>query len=337
MQYSDLDNKVSIVLITWNGIEFIKKTIPKLLSLKYPKKEYIFVDNGSTDGSTQYLKKLKEENRDISIRIIENEENLGISRAKNQGAAEAKGDYILFLDDDILIENCDFLANIIPFYQKLDKPAFVMPFFLELGEIEKGSTRTYGTYYYLFGIKKLKPRKKISSILKYEKDIQIPIAQGGAMFVKNIVWKELGGFDESQKFNLDDDDISTRAMIYGYKNYLYNKEYILHMGITKRMDKKRYAWNDLTYYSGKSKAIWKNFSYLTIAWLWFFSSGRIIAESIYHSFTMKYPKIFVSTMISIYGFFKDLPDTLRKRKIIQKNRKIKDKVILLMKAPEYEN
>lgn len=336
MQNSDNDS-VTIVLITWNGIQYIEKTIPKLLDLDYHNVDYVFVDNGSVDGSTQYLEKMKNENSDKLITIIKNSDNLGISIAKNQGAARARGKYILFLDDDMFIENHDFLSNIVSFYKKLDSPAFVMPFFLELGEIEKGLTRTYGTYYYLFGIQKLKPRKKISNILKYERDIEIPIAQGGAMFIKNSIWKELGGFDESQKFNLDDDDISTRAMIYGYRNYLYNKEYILHLGITKRKNKKKYAWNDLTYYSGKSKAIWKNFSVSTIIWLWFFSSGKMIAESIYHSFTMKYPKIFFSTLSSIVLFFRDIPDTFKKRRIIQKNRKVKDKVILSMKAPEYED
>jgi GT2 family glycosyltransferase len=329
--------KVSIVLITWNGYSYLQKTIPKLLNLKYPDVEYIFIDNGSEDGGREYLEKIQKENKDKGIFLIKNKENLGISIAKNQGADKASGKYILFLDDDMLIDNPDFLSNLVSFYEKLDNPAFVMPFFLELGEVEKNLTRTYGTYYYLFGIQKLKPRKKISGILKYEGDIQIPIVQGGAMFIKNSIWKELGGFDESQMFNLDDDDISTRAMIYGYKNYLYNKEYILHLGITKRMDKKRYAWNDKTYFSGKSKAIWKNFSTLTIIWLWFFSSGRIIAESIYHSFTMKYAHIFLSTMSSVITFFKDIPDTLKKRKVIQKNRKIKDKVILSMKAPDYED
>lgn len=330
-------NSTSVVLITWNGLSYIERTIPKLLKLNYSNVEYIFIDNGSKDGSTQYLEKIQEENKDKKISLIKNKKNLGISIAKNQGADKAEGEYILFLDDDMLIENPDFLDNLVSFYKKLSKPAFVMPFFLELGELEKGVTRTYGTYYYLFGVQKLKPRKKISNILKYKEDIQIPIAQGGAMFIRNYIWEELGGFDESQMFNLDDDDISTRAMIYGYKNYLYNKEYILHLGITKRMDKERYAWNDLTYYSGKSKSIWKNFSAWTIIWLWFFSSGRIVAESIYHSFTMKYPKIFFSTMKSIVQFFKDIPDTLKKRKVIQENRKIKDKVILSMKASDYED
>lgn len=333
-----MSSKISIVQITWNGLKYIKETIPKLLDLNYSNIEYIWVDNGSTDGATEYLEKVVNENKGSkNVKLIKNSENLGISIAKNQGAKEATGEYILFLDDDMLIENPDFLSNLLSFYKELDNPAFVMPFFLELGEIESNLTRTYGTYYYLFGIQKLKPRKKVSSILKYKDLIQIPIVQGGAMFISTSVWNELGGFDESQKFNLDDDDVSTRAMIYGYKNYLYNKEYIQHLGITKRMNKERYAWNDLTYFSGKSKAIWKNFSGWTISWLWFFSSGRICAEAIYHSFTMKYPKIFFSTVSSIFMFFKDIPDTLEKRKIIQKNRKIKDREILSMRAPEYES
>jgi len=330
-------DKVSIILITWNGLSFIKKTIPKLLELKYSNIQYIFVDNGSTDGSTQYLKDIKKNNPDKEIELILNTENQGISIAKNQGANKATGKYILFLDDDMLIENDTFLTNLVNYYKQLENPAFVMPFFLEIKELEKGYTKTYGAYYYLFGIKNLKKPQKISNILRYQKHIPIPIAQGGAMFIKNDIWNELGGFDESQKFNLDDDDISTRAMIYGYTNYLYNKEYILHLGLTKRMDPNRYAWNELTYFCGKSKAIWKNFSILTIIWLWFFSSGRIAAESIYHSFTMKTPKIFFSTIQSLIQFFKDLPHTLKERKIVQSNRKIKDNVILNMKAPKYES
>lgn len=336
MQKFESKKKISIVQITWNGLSYIQKTIPKLLDLKYPHIEYIWVDNGSTDGSREYLEDvIKKNSKNRDVKLIKNSENMGISIAKNQGAAKSSGGYILFLDDDMYIENSNFLSNIVSFYEKLHNPAFLMPLFLELGEIEEDQTRTYGTYYYLFGIQKLKPKEKISSILKYDKLVQIPIVQGGAMFIKNSVWKELGGFDESQKFNLDDDDISTRAMIYGYKNYLYNKEYIQHLGITKRMDAKRYAWNDLTYYSGKSKAIWKNFSVPTIIWMWFFSSGRICAEAVYHSFTMKYPKIFLSTVSSILVFFKDLPDTLGKRKVIQKNRKVKDSSILNLKPPRY--
>ena len=327
---------ISVVTITWNSLSFFKQTLPKYLALENLD-ELIIVDNGSSDGTVEYIQEQIKQRKDKKIVLIQNKENLGISIAKNQGVNEATGEYVLLLDDDMLIQNNNLLNNLVEYYQALENPAFLMPFFLEKEEIEKGMTRTYGTYYYLFGVKKIQARKSVEKILKYDKPIEIPINQGGAMFIKRSIWNELGGFDESQKFNLDDDDISTRALVYGYKNYLYNNEYLVHLGLTKRMDKERYAWNDRTYYSGKSKAIWKNFSILTVIWMWFFSSGRTVAEAIYHSFTMGYPKIFFSNVYSIFIFFKDFPDTLRKRKVIQANRRRSDNYIIQLKAPDYES
>ena len=212
-----------------------------------------------------------------------------------------------------------------------------MPFFLDTEELDSGLTMTYGTYYYPFGIKKKKKKIHYSKILKYEKPIEIAINQGGAMYIKKDIWNTLGGFDEIQKFNLDDDDISTRANIYGFKNYLYNKEYILHLGLSKRKDKYRYALNEKTYYSGKSKAILKNFSIPTIVYMLPLFTFKAFLEAIYHSFTLRYLGIFTSFVYSKYIFIKDLPDTLKKRKIVQLNRKISDKYILKLKQPEYES
>jgi len=327
--------KISLIVLTWNSLPYIKQTLPPLLEQKYKEVEYIYVDNGSTDGTVEYIKEQIQKNRDRNIKLIENGTNLGISIAKNKAVQQSSGEYIILIDDDILIENKDFLSNIVEYYQTLDNPAFLMPFFVDKEEISHGDTKSFGTYYYAFGIQKNKPKQKIEKIMAYTKPIEIAINQGGAMFIKKDIWNILGGFDESQKFNLDDDDISTRAMIYGYKNYLYNKEYIVHLGLAKRADKYRYAWNDLTYYNGKTKVIWKNFNTFTIIWMGFMQGGKIFAESIYHSFTLRYPKIFIATITSIIAFLKELPETLEERKEIQKNRKISDKYILNLKQPKY--
>jgi hypothetical protein len=69
--------------------------------------------------------------------------------------------------------------------------------------------------------------------------------------------------------------------------------------------------------------------------MWFFSSGKIFAESIYHTLVYRHLPILFSLFESIYIFFKDLPDTLKKRKEIQKNRVVKDIEILKLKTPQY--
>lgn len=329
--------KYSVIIITWNSLSYIKQTLPALLKQKYSDIEYIYVDNGSTDGTVEYIKEQIEENKGKNIKLIENSENQGISIAKNQGVKASTGEYLLLLDDDMLIENPDFVSNVVEYYKTLDNPAFLMPFFLDTEELENGLTMTYGTYYYPFSVKKKKKKIHYQNILNYEKEIPIAIAQGGAMFVKRDIWNELGGFDESQKFNLDDDDISTRALVYGYTNYLYNKEYIIHLGLSKRKDPKRYAWNDRTYYSGKAKSILKNFNPFTVLWMLFLFTGRALTEALYHSIQMKHANIFISNIYSIYLFVRDIPDTLKKRRVIQKHRKISDSKILELKQPEYEH
>lgn len=318
-------------------MKYITETLPALLNQKYKDIEYIYVDNGSTDGTIKYIKEQIEKNKEKNIKLIENGKNLGISKAKNKGVKASTGKYILILDDDMLIENPNFVSNIVQYYKKLDNPAFLMPFFLDREELKDGYTRTYGTYYYPFGVKKKKPKIHFKDIMAYTDVIEIAIAQGGAMFIQKTVWDILGGFDESQMFNLDDDDISTRANIYGYKNYLYNKEYILHLGFARRQEGKRYAWNERTYYSGKAKSILKNFSILTNIYMGTLFAFKAFLEAIYHSIQLCYIGIFFSYIYSVYIFFKDFSDTLSKRAVIQSKRKISDRYILKLVPPKYES
>ena len=91
--------KISVVMLNYNGLKYIKKTIPSILKLSYSNFELIVVDNGSTDGSIDFLKKNKE------VLLIDNRENLGYSVGKNIGIKHAHGEFIFLIDGDILIEN----------------------------------------------------------------------------------------------------------------------------------------------------------------------------------------------------------------------------------------
>lgn len=91
----------SIVVPTFNNCSALKDTINNLLRIDYGKYEIIIVNDGSTDGTFDYLNNLQNKN----IRVI-NQKNQGVSSARNVGISVAKGDYILFVDDDdILFED----------------------------------------------------------------------------------------------------------------------------------------------------------------------------------------------------------------------------------------
>jgi GT2 family glycosyltransferase len=323
--------KVSVIVLSMNGLEYLAQTVPTLVNQKIDNVEYIYILNGSTDGSSEYLRRYK-------VKVIENETNLGISVAKNRGAQLAKGEYLFMVDEDMLFESDDFLSGLVRFYEELENPAFVQPLFVDKEDLKERTTRAYGTYYNRFGInRKLREAYPFEQISRINEPIPIPIAQGGAMFIKKSVWNELGGFDTSQMFNLDDDDVSTRAFVYGYKNYLYNKDYIVHLGFSRRLDKSRYAWNDKTYFSGKMKALLKNFEFKNLLWILPLSAFRMIAEAFYHTYYYKHLPILWANISSMINAFVTLPDTIQKRRVIQRNRKAFDDSFLQLTPPDYAN
>jgi len=103
--------KLSIIILTRNSLKWIEPCLESLLSTAGTfSKEWIVVDNGSTDGSLQLVKTLLPQ-----ANIIRNIINLGVAKARNQGLMASTGQYILLLDDDTQVpENavtglCEYL------------------------------------------------------------------------------------------------------------------------------------------------------------------------------------------------------------------------------------
>lgn len=108
---------ISIVIPLYNKEKFIKNTIISVLRQSYKKFELIIVDDGSTDNSVNVVKSIS----DSRIRII-SKQNEGVSKTRNRGVKEAKGEYIFFLDaDDYLVpEALKTLYNLMKSYPKKD-------------------------------------------------------------------------------------------------------------------------------------------------------------------------------------------------------------------------
>ena len=91
--------KISIVVLNYNGLKYLQRTIPALLKIDYPAYEIIIVDNASSDKSINFLENFE------GIKIVRNKKNYGCCKGKNIGIKKATGEYILLLDNDILLEN----------------------------------------------------------------------------------------------------------------------------------------------------------------------------------------------------------------------------------------
>ena len=94
---------VSVVLQNYNGKAHLEKWLNSVLNVDYPNIEVILVDDASTDDSLEFLSKISES--DSRLKVIRNQERVGISAGRNVGIREAKGKYIYFLDNDVKVDS----------------------------------------------------------------------------------------------------------------------------------------------------------------------------------------------------------------------------------------
>ncbi|MBQ2225966.1 MAG: glycosyltransferase family 2 protein, partial [Methanobrevibacter sp.] len=101
--------KASVVTPNYNGEKFLKTFFESLNNDCEFIGEVIIVDNGSTDGSLEFIKK---NSFNFPVRVIENTENLGFSPAVNQGIVEAENEYIFSLNNDTEVKKGSIRAMI---------------------------------------------------------------------------------------------------------------------------------------------------------------------------------------------------------------------------------
>jgi GT2 family glycosyltransferase len=316
---------VSIVLLNCNGAEYLKKTIKALLDLEYDNCEIIVVDNGSVDESLAFLRSFTQ------IKIIENRENLGYSKGKNIGVKYAHGEYILLLDNDILVVNNDILPKLLNLYKSDPEIGFIQVPLLDLGQ---ETTKHYGLFYSIYGVNSHQKLVNKKSILNLQaENVLIGSPTGGCIFFKKNLWDMLGGLDESQGFNIDDVDIGPRASLFGYKSVLFTKDYFIHLGINNVNVKNVYSKRFKFVFSGHARSMIKNYKIknllLRLPLLYFFH----LLKSVRYAIKRKDLDILFSFFYSNVFFIKNLPETIERRIALQANRTVKDDIFLKIKPP----
>ncbi len=98
---------VSVIIVNFNGRAFLKKCLSSLMEQTYPSLEVIFVDNGSTDGSLEYVEK-----HFSKVKTLENGENFGFAKANNIGIRASSGDLIATLNNDTEASPC-WIASLV--------------------------------------------------------------------------------------------------------------------------------------------------------------------------------------------------------------------------------
>ena len=120
---------VSIIIVNYNGKRFLKECLSTVLVSKYPNFEVIFVDNASTDKSLDFVSSVFTNNK--FLKIIRNSKNLGFGPANNVGFNHAKGEYIVFLNNDTSVEP-DWLEILVEAMESDETIGLASPLFLNM-------------------------------------------------------------------------------------------------------------------------------------------------------------------------------------------------------------
>ncbi|MGB9797486.1 MAG: glycosyltransferase family 2 protein [bacterium] len=219
---------LSIVIVNWNGGEYLPRCLESIYEQGLDL-EVILVDNASTDGSER---RAKEEFP--QIKLIKMEKNRGYAVGCNVGVKEAKGEFILLLNPDvILLPNC--LSRLIEFAQKHPEVGAVAPKLLNPEGSLQPSIRgfPYPLSLLLLPLSYLIPGNPIISSYRmtyfsYEEVSEVDQPMSSCLLVRRKAYEESGGMDERFPLYFNDVDFLYRMKRKGWKIYFIPQAKAVH-------------------------------------------------------------------------------------------------------------
>ncbi len=209
-----MDNPlVSVIIVNYNGKRHLEKCLESLMNVDYEKCEVILVDNNSTDNSVEFVKNVYP-----SVIIIKLDNNYGFAEPNNIGAKNAKGELLLFLNNDTVV-NPNFIREMVKVLNQDSEIAICQSLLLK----PNGEVESSGDFIDILGRAYMSKEKetKVKEILS---------ARGASMMVRKKMFWELGGFDKNFFASFEDIDLSWRAWIWGYKIVLVPNSIVYHTG-----------------------------------------------------------------------------------------------------------
>ena len=311
--------KLSIVIVNYNVKHFVEQCLISVYKATNNIESEVFVvDNNSVDGSCSMIKE-----RFPETILIENKKNHGFSYANNQALKQAKGQYILLLNPDTVVEEDCFEKCIQFMDSKSDVGGLTVKMIDGKGNFLPESKRALPTpmvsFYKIFGLSSLFPKSKrfakyyLGHLDKYEVN-EIEILPGAFMFLRKETLDKTGYLDEVYFMYAEDIDLSYRITKSGYKNYYNPETTIIHYkGESTKKGSLNYVYvfyNAMIIFARKhfSQKNAKTFSILINLAIYFRAFVAIFSRFIKNIFL---PFLDIVTIFGIYYIIKPVWETYK--------------------------
>ena len=212
--------KVTVVIPNYNGLHFLDKCLNSMDAQTMKEVHTIVVDNGSTDGSIEYIR----ENFPW-VELIAMGENTGFDHAVNVGIEKSKTPYVLLLNNDTEVEP-EFVEELYKAVEASDDIFSVSSKMLNF--TNRDIMDDAGDFYSVLGWQFQRGVGRAERV--FAKPAKIFSSCAGAAIYRKSIFEKIGRFDESFFAYFEDIDIGYRAKIQGYKNVFCPTARVYHVG-----------------------------------------------------------------------------------------------------------
>jgi len=244
--------RTTIIIPNWNGLSFMEPCFAALKKQTVKNYKILVVDNGSTDGSVEWLK-------EHEIPSIFLEENTGFTGAVNVGIKAADTPYVILLNNDTAVDEryVEMLEKAISRSEKIFSvsPKVIQMYQPELMD-DAGDMYSVLGWAYQRGVGR--------SEKLYNRPCKVFAACACAAIYRRDVFEKIGDFDPMHFAYLEDIDVGYRAKLYGYDNIYCPDAVVYHVGSGTSADGERYssfkvklAARNNVYLNYKNMAIWQ--------------------------------------------------------------------------------
>lgn len=223
-----MNPSVAIVILNWNGKDFLRQFLPGILLSEYDNLQIIVGDNASTDDSIPYLME-----NFPAVKIIKNEINYGFAGGYNKVLERVEADYFILLNSDVEVKP-NWIKPIITMMEGDPQIAAAQPkikwqFNKNQFEYAGAAGGYLDIYAYPFC------RGRIFNIYEldhgqYNEMKEVFWASGAAFFIKSKCWKEAGGLDADLFAHMEEIDLCWRLKNLNYKIMYCPDTEVYHVG-----------------------------------------------------------------------------------------------------------